>query len=91
MGYVISDALENGGIKKNWNFISGDFLLVIASGRHASRVSRIYLSSVHHFLPGVASGRRFSFSFHTSTVFREAILLIINYYVAIRCALSSPI
>jgi tryprostatin B 6-hydroxylase len=33
IGYVIKDAMEHGGIKKNWNWILGDFVLVVAAGR----------------------------------------------------------
>jgi hypothetical protein len=33
IGYIISDAREHGGIKENWNFILGDFVLAIAAGR----------------------------------------------------------
>ncbi|KAI1321363.1 cytochrome P450 [Xylariaceae sp. FL0255] len=32
IGYVINDAVKHGGIKKNWNFILGDFVLAIAAG-----------------------------------------------------------
>ncbi|TRX91640.1 hypothetical protein FHL15_007422 [Xylaria flabelliformis] len=32
IGYVIRDAIENGGIKKNWNFVLGDFALAVAAG-----------------------------------------------------------
>ena len=33
IGLVLRDAKEHGGIKKNWNWILGDFVLVVAAGR----------------------------------------------------------
>ncbi|KAK4226845.1 CypX cytochrome P450 [Podospora fimiseda] len=32
IGYVLSDAKRNGGVKANWNFVLGDFCLVIIAG-----------------------------------------------------------
>ncbi|KAI1819538.1 cytochrome P450 [Xylaria intraflava] len=32
IGYVISDAIDHGGVEKNWNFVLGDFVLAIAAG-----------------------------------------------------------
>ncbi|KAI0545023.1 cytochrome P450 [Xylaria curta] len=32
IGYVIRDAIENGGIDKNWNLVLGDFVLAVAAG-----------------------------------------------------------
>ncbi|KAK5996314.1 Cytochrome P450 monooxygenase orf5 [Cladobotryum mycophilum] len=32
IGYVLSDAERNGGVKANWNFVLGDFVLVIIAG-----------------------------------------------------------
>jgi cytochrome P450 family 628 len=32
IGYVIRDALQQGGIERNWNFVLGDFVLVIVAG-----------------------------------------------------------
>ncbi|CAH0026871.1 unnamed protein product [Clonostachys rhizophaga] len=32
IGYVIRDAIQNGGVQKNWNFVLGDFILVIVAG-----------------------------------------------------------
>ncbi|KAI2628868.1 cytochrome P450 [Hypoxylon sp. NC1633] len=32
IGCVIRDAIKHGGIKKNWNFVLGDFVLVIVAG-----------------------------------------------------------
>ncbi|KAI0861215.1 cytochrome P450 [Xylaria cubensis] len=37
IGYVIRDAIENGGIKKNWNFVLGDFVLAVAAGSDSVR------------------------------------------------------
>ena len=33
IGYVIQDAIEHGGIEANWNYVLGDFVLVIVAGR----------------------------------------------------------
>ncbi|KAI0553289.1 cytochrome P450 [Xylaria curta] len=43
MGYIITDAIENGGIQKNWNVILGDFLLVIAAGSDPVRIVLTFL------------------------------------------------
>ncbi|PCG93873.1 Cytochrome P450 [Penicillium occitanis (nom. inval.)] len=32
IGLVLRDAMKNGGIKKNWNWVLGDFVLVVAAG-----------------------------------------------------------
>lgn len=33
MGYLVDDAKAHGGMKANWNFLLGDFVLVIVAGR----------------------------------------------------------
>ncbi|KAI0438670.1 cytochrome P450 [Xylaria telfairii] len=32
IGYVISDAIDHGGVEENWNFVLGDFVLAVAAG-----------------------------------------------------------
>lgn len=34
IGYVLEHAMSHGGLKKNWNFVLGDFVLVIVAGRY---------------------------------------------------------
>lgn len=36
IGHILDDAAVRGGIEKNWNFILGDFVLVIVAGRFAT-------------------------------------------------------
>lgn len=37
MSYVIDDAQRNGGVEKNWHFVTGDFVQVIAAGNDPMR------------------------------------------------------
>ena len=54
IGYVLEDAKSHGGIEKNWNFILGDFVLVIVAGRLVRWMSSgINLTSLQR--PGATS------------------------------------
>ncbi|GAW18589.1 hypothetical protein ANO14919_080670 [Xylariales sp. No.14919] len=46
--YVISDARDHGGVKKNWNFILGDFLVAIAAG--SDPVRQVLTNMVYYLI-----------------------------------------
>ncbi|KAF2962933.1 hypothetical protein GQX73_g10637 [Xylaria multiplex] len=46
--YIIDDARNHGGIKENWNFILGDFLVAIAAG--SDPVRQVLTNMVYYFI-----------------------------------------
>ncbi|KAI2479850.1 CypX Cytochrome P450 [Pyrenophora tritici-repentis] len=50
IGYVVDDAMSNGGLRANWNFVLGDFILVIVAGSDPVRqvlANMLYYLTVH--------------------------------------------
>ncbi|KAI1287225.1 cytochrome P450 [Xylaria venustula] len=48
IGYVISDAMDHGGVEKNWNFVLGDFVLAVAAG--SDPVRQVLTNLVYYLL-----------------------------------------